>query len=185
MSRALLIIDMINNLDFPQGQRLLSEALPVAKNIFQLKKYFKEINEPIIYVNDNFGKWKSSWEEVYEHCAQETSLGRPLAEILKPQEDDYFVLKPKHSGFYCSNLDVLLQDLRVNELVITGIAGNICVLFTVNDAYMRGYKIHVPANTIASSSRSLNDFALKQFKDVFDINVEDFEYPDQSLPLNH
>lgn len=178
MSKALLIIDMINNLDFSQGPKLLEESLPVAKSIQKIKKIFKEKKLPVIYVNDNFGKWKSSWEEVYEECSCEESIGKPLTEILKPDKDDYFVLKPKHSGFYSTNLDVLLNELGVKELVITGIAGNICVLFTVNDAYMRGYSIHVPANAIASVSKDLNDFALTQFKDVFGINVEHLVHSD-------
>ncbi|MFA7612657.1 MAG: isochorismatase family cysteine hydrolase [Candidatus Caldatribacteriota bacterium] len=178
MSKALLIIDMINNLDFSQGPKLLEESLPIAENILNIKKFFKEKNLPIIYVNDNFGKWKSSWEEVYEECSCAESVGKPLAQLLKPDKDDYFILKPKHSGFYCSNLDVLLNDLGVKELVISGIAGNICVLFTVNDAYMRGYSLHVPGNAIASVSKELNDFALTQFKDVFGINVEHLTHSD-------
>lgn len=171
MKTALLIIDMINNLDFPGGDKLLKESIPVAKNIAHIKTFFKQNDLPVIYVNDNFGKWKSSWEDVYKHCACEGSKGRELAEMLKPEKDDYFVLKPKHSGFYSTNLDVLLNDLEIKKLVVTGIAGNICVLFTVNDAYMRGYEVHVPRNTIASESRELNEFALCQFKDVFDITT--------------
>ncbi|HLT23089.1 MAG TPA: isochorismatase family cysteine hydrolase [Bacteriovoracaceae bacterium] len=179
MSKALLIIDMINNLDFPQGEELLKEALPVAENIVRIKKMFVEKKLPIIYVNDNFGKWKSNWEEVFDHCSADESRGKVLAELLRPQKEDYFILKPKHSGFYCSNLDVLLNDLKVKELVITGIAGNICVLFTVNDAYMRGYDLHVPENAIASSSKKLNDFALEQFKDVFSIKTESLDHSHQ------
>lgn len=179
MSKALLIIDMINDLDFSGGEKLLGHSLPVAKNISQIKSFFKQKKLPVIYVNDNFGKWKSSWEEVYEHCSRDNSLGRPVVQMLKPDKDDYFILKPKHSGFYSSSLDVLLDDLKIKELVITGIAGNICVLFTVNDAYMRGYQLHVPSNAIASESLELNDFALAQFKNVFDINVEDLTGSDQ------
>ena len=67
----------------------------------------------------------------------------------------------------------------MKELVITGIAGNICVLFTVNDAYMRGYDLHVPENAIASSSKKLNDFALEQFKDVFSIKTESLDHSHQ------
>ena len=64
--------------------------------------------------------------------------GRSLVEALKPEEDDYFVLKPKHSGFFSTTLDILLDYLQAKMLILTGIAGNNCVLFTANDAYMRG-----------------------------------------------
>lgn len=185
MNSALLIIDMINNLKFPQGEKLLQEAAPVAENIAEIKKLFKRHQLPVIYVNDNFGNWKSSWEEVFEHCTCSDSLGRSIAKKLRPDKDDYFVLKPKHSGFYCSNLDVLLNDLKIDHLVITGMAGNICVLFTVNDAYMRGYKIHVPANAIASENSQINDFALTQFRDVFNINIDNLTDLHQILSEDH
>lgn len=173
MRKALLIIDMINNLDFPEGKNLLRWAKPVAENIRKLKKEFNRKKIPVIYVNDNFGKWKSNWQMVYEKCADERSLGKEIARLLKPEDEDYFILKPKHSGFYSSNLEILLNELKIQELTITGIAGNICVLFTANDAHMRGYKIHVPKNCIASNSKKLNDFAITQFSEVLGINIEE------------
>src|SRR5436305_65587 len=124
---ALLIIDMLNTLEFPEWKRLMKGALPAANAILGLKQKAKRAGIPVIYVNDNFGLWRSSWEEVYEHCVR--SKGRPLAESLKPDHDDYFVLKPKHSGFYSTTLEVLLENLGAKTLILTGIAGNICVLF--------------------------------------------------------
>ena len=169
--QALLIVDMINTLDFPEGKNLLRHALPVAETIQKYKMKLKKRAVPVIYVNDHFGNWRSSWEEVYNHCTQPEFLGAKLSHLLKPQDDDYFVLKPKHSGFYSTNLDVLLDDLKVDELILTGIAGNICVLFTANDAYMRGFKIHVPANCIASNSTKYNEYAIRQLHDVFKIRT--------------
>lgn len=171
MSTALLIIDMINTLDFPEGKSLLKYSLPVAKNILRLKKKFRAQKKPVIYVNDNFGMWRSSWLDVYEKCSRFGSMGAELALMLKPDEKDYIILKPKHSGFYSTNLDNLLAELKVKKLVITGIAGNICVLFTANDAHMRGYEIHVPKNCIASASVKLNDFVTLQLSKVFKIET--------------
>jgi nicotinamidase-related amidase len=168
---ALLIIDMINTLDFPEGQQLLRNALPVARNIQAMKQKFHSKNWPVIYVNDNYGIWKSDWEQVYEHCTQEQFLGAKLCPLIKPDDKDIFILKPKHSGFFGTNLDSLLEELGVKKLVITGIAGNICVLFTANDAYMRGYELHVPEDGIASNTKKDNDYALKQFSDVFGIKT--------------
>lgn len=173
MKKALLIIDMINDLNFPEGEQLLQWTKPVAKNILKLKKKFNEEGMPVIYVNDNFGKWRSSWQNVYEKCSSGDSLGREISELLKPGEEDYFILKPKHSGFYSSNLEILLSELQIQKLVLTGIAGNICVLFTANDAHMRGYEIHVPRNCIASNTKELNDFAVTQFSKVLGINTEE------------
>lgn len=171
MKKALLIIDMINTLDFAGSEKLLRNAIPVAKNIQRLKKKFTKDKLPVIYVNDNFGKWKSSWEEVYALCESVESKGAKISRMLKPDKNDFFILKPKHSGFFSTNLDTLLEDLKVDQLVITGIAGNICVLFTANDAYMRGYDIHVPRNCLASNTKKDNDYALGQLKDVFKIKI--------------
>lgn len=169
---ALLIIDMINSLDFPEGESLLKHALPVARNILKIKNKLKKKRVPVIYLNDHYGHWRDDWEEVYNYCMQEKFQGSRLTKILRPEKDDYFLLKPKHSGFYGTQLDLLLKDLGVKKLIITGIAGNICILFTVNDAHMRDYKIHVPENAIASNTKSDNSYALRQFRDVFGIETK-------------
>ncbi|MES2526487.1 MAG: isochorismatase family cysteine hydrolase [Bdellovibrionota bacterium] len=169
---ALLIIDMINTLDFKDGNLLMKEAIPVAKNILKIKEGLKKKGIPVIYLNDFFMHWRSDWKKVYEHCTQEKFPGSKLSPILHPDSDDYFILKPKHSGFFNTYLDVLLEELGVEKLIMTGIAGNICVLFTANDAHMRGYKVHVPKNGIASNTKKDNHYALKQMKDVFGIETK-------------
>lgn len=168
---ALLIIDMLNTFDFPEGALLAKKSLPVAKRIAKLKAALKKKGIPSIYVNDNFGHWQSDWKKVFESCSAANSRGCKIADVMKPQEDDYFVLKPKHSGFYCTNLELLLQDLGVKELIITGVAGNICVLFTVNDAHMRQFEIWVPGDCVASNTESENSFALRQMKHVLKIKT--------------
>ena len=76
------------------------------------------------------------------------------------------MLKPKHSGFFDTTLDTLLETLRIQHVILTGMAGNICVLFTANDAYMREYKILAPADCIVSNTAADNDHALRQIKTV-------------------
>jgi nicotinamidase-related amidase len=168
---ALLITDMLNTLDFPEGKQLLPAARRAADRIFVLKQRLKKKGVPTIYVNDNFGDWKSDWKQVFAECSAPSSLGRALALKLQPQPDDYFVLKPKHSGFYLTPLEMLLNELKVKKLIITGIAGNLCVLFTAHDAHMREYKVEVPRDCIASNTKTLNDMALRQLKEVLKINT--------------
>ncbi len=90
--------------------------------------------------------------------------GHRLAELLEPLPQDYFVLKPKHSGFFATGLEVLLQYLDVHWIILTGIASNICVLFTANDAYMRDYGIVVPRDCVAACSEELNEQALTMMR---------------------
>lgn len=167
MKTAMLILDMLNHFDFDEGAKLKKHATPIATSISRLKRRAKRKNIPVIYVNDNFGNWKFSSERIVKSCMQKTCLGRDIALQLQPQNDDYFILKPKHSGFYSTSLESLLNQLEIDRLILTGIAGNICVLFTAHDAHMRNYSIAVPRDCIASNTPADNEYALRQFKKVF------------------
>ena len=163
---ALLLIDVINDLEFPAGDQLLEHALPMARRLQSLKRRARGERIPAIYVNDNFGRWQSDLHRLIRHCLQTHVRGRPVVELLRPDDDDYFVLKPKHSAFYSTTLDVLLDYLKVETLILTGIASNICVLFTANDAYMRDFNLVVPADCVAAEDPRENEHALAQMRDV-------------------
>jgi nicotinamidase-related amidase len=160
---ALLLIDVINDFDFPGADQLLRYARPMARNLLRLKQRAYKAGVPVIYVNDNFGRWKSDFRRTLEHCAQ-NGRGRDVVNLLRPEENDYFVLKPKHSGFFSSALDTLLRYLQAQTLILTGIAGNFCVLFTANDAYMRDFNLFVPADCTVSNTKKENDAALRLMK---------------------
>jgi nicotinamidase-related amidase len=159
---ALLIVDVINDLDFPEAKQLLRYAPSMARQIARLKQRAKNAGIPVLYVNDNFGRWRSDLPSLVEHCAK--GKGREIVNLLRPEKDDYFVLKPKHSGFFSSTLETLLQYLGAKKLIITGIAGNYCVLFTANDAYMRDYKLVVPSDCTISNTARENREALVLMK---------------------
>jgi len=163
---ALLLIDVINHFDFPEGDQLLRLALPAGKNIAELKKRAKAAGIPCVYVNDNFGKWQSDFTKIVARCTDEDAKGKDFVKLLAPGDDDYFVLKPKHSGFYSTTLDLLLTHLNAKNLILTGIAGNNCVLFTANDAYMRDFKVFVPADCVVSNTKEENRYALSQMATV-------------------
>jgi nicotinamidase-related amidase len=168
---ALLLIDVINDFDFEEGEQLLKLALPVGKNIAELKKRAKEAGIPSIYVNDNFGRWQSDFKKIVDHCSGEDAKGKSFVKLLLPDDDDYFVLKPKHSGFYSTTLELLLTHLGAKNLILTGIAGNNCVLFTANDAYMRDFKLFIPADCVVSNTEEDNEHALKQMETVLKADV--------------
>ena len=161
---ALLLIDVINDLDFPEANQLLRYARPMAKKLSRLKQRAKKAGVPVIYVNDNFGRWQSDFRRQVQHCLRDSSRGHAIVSLLRPEEDDYFVLKPKHSGFFSTSLDVLLSYLGARTLIITGFAADICVLFTANDAYMRDYGLIVPGDCIASETASARRGASRQMK---------------------
>ena len=169
---ALILIDVINALDFEHGEQLLEQALPMARKLARLKRRAREAGIPVVYSNDNFGRWQSDLNQVLDHVLHDGVPGQPLAEILRPDEDDYFVLKPKHSGFYSTQLDLLLEHLGARTLILTGIQANICVLFTANDAYMRDYELVVPGNCVASTDARDAEYALEQMRVVLKAQVD-------------
>jgi nicotinamidase-related amidase len=172
---ALLLIDVVNDLAFPGSEALVAQAEPMAVRLAAFKKRAATAGVPVIYVNDNFGQWRSDFRRTVAHCTTRTSKGRRVSLRMRPTKDDFFVLKPKHSGFYDTTLETLLDDLKIRRVIVTGIAGNICVLFTANDAYMRGLKIFAPADCIVSNTAADNDVALRQIELVLKGDVRPSE----------
>ena len=168
---ALLLIDVINDLAFDGSETLVAEAEPMATRLAALKRRATAAGVPSIYINDNFGRWRSDFRQTVAHCTSPRSPGRRVSRRLKPTSCDYFVLKPKHSGFFDTTLDTLLETLRIHRVIVTGIAGNICVLFTANDAYMRHFKLFAPADCKVSNTSSDNDHALRQIQVMLKGNV--------------
>ena len=168
---ALLLIDVINDLAFDGSDALVEQAEAMAGPLARLKSRATTAGVPAIYINDNFGQWRSDFRKTVAHCTARSSPGRRVSLRLKPTSRDYFVLKPKHSGFFDTTLDTLLETLRIRRVILTGIAGNICVLFTANDAHMREYKIFAPSDCIVSNTAADNDHALRQIQTVLKGNV--------------
>lgn len=163
---ALLLIDMINDFEFEDGEQLFEHALPAARRMADLKRRCRALGIPVIYVNDNWGRWQSNLEKLVEHVLGSNVRGRPIAELLRPDADDYFVLKPKQSGFFATTLETLLAYLKAKTLILAGVAGDMCVLFTANDAYMRDYRLVIPRDCIASNNEAANQRALTHFRSI-------------------
>jgi nicotinamidase-related amidase len=147
---ALLIIDMINTFAFEDGAALSRSALSIADALHGLRTRFHRQRLPVIYVNDNFGRWRLGFEELLRLALRPRSRGAAVARKLHPTRSDLFVLKPRHSVFYETPLPSLLETLRARRLVLTGIAGDSCVLSSAMETHTRGFDLWVPSNTVAS-----------------------------------
>lgn len=167
---ALIIIDMLNKMDFEGSENLLKHTKPIVEPLLQLKSNAKQLGIPIIYVNDNFGLWQENVDSLIKECKK--GIGRELVNQFTPEDNDLFISKPKHSGFYGTQLDILLRQLGVRNLILTGIAGDICVLFTAADAYMREYNLWVPKDCLASETVKDNQTALRLIKRSTFANIE-------------
>jgi len=163
---ALLLVDVINDLEFEGGERVLKAALPAARALAELKARAVRAGVPCIYANDNFGRWRSDFGAQVRHVLEEGTRGAPVAELLTPSEQDYFVLKVKHSAFYQTCLNLLLEHLGVSTLLIGGFVTESCVNLTANDAYLRGFELFILRDGSASQSASVHRAALQQMEHV-------------------
>ena len=167
---ALLIIDLFNDFDFEGGDDLLRHTESIIDPILNLKHQFSIHDLPVIYCNDHFGQWKDNTDDIIQHAAQ--SKGYAIAKQMAPAEFEYFIIKPKHSAFYGTQLDLLLRQLNVDRIVMTGVAADICILFSANDGYMRDYELIVPRDCIASENAVRHESALTILRRSLGVSIE-------------
>jgi len=162
----LLILDLISDFEFEEGASVVRAALPLARRIQRLKRRAGRAGIPTIYVNDNLGRWRSDFAGLLRHCSQEGMRGAPIARLLAPGPEDYCILKPRHSGFFATPLDLLLENIGAKRVILTGVSSNQCVLFTANDAYVRQLSLSIPRDCISAPTREDTRQALRYFTTV-------------------
>ena len=170
-STALLLIDVINHFEFPDGDRILQQALKIAPRIVRLKSRARSIGIPAIYVNDNFGDWQSERSALLAHCLRPEAKGADFVQQIQPDEEDYFVLKPMHSAFYQTPLETLLHYLGSTTLILAGLTTNSCITCTAHDANMRNLKLVVPSDCTASRTPEEHQQALAHLKSMVGANT--------------
>lgn len=168
---ALLVIDMISSWDFPDAPPLLAHATRITPCIAALRRRCKRAGLPVVYANDNRGQWRSDFSRLIRASLDHGGAGAQITRALEPEHDDYFVLKPKHSAFFSTPLELLLQDLQVRQLIVTGVSSDQCVLHTVGDARMRDYEVIVPADCIATQTAQRNRRVVAHFENVMKVRV--------------
>lgn len=168
---ALVIIDVINRFDFPEAPGLLRQARAAGPRIAALRRRFHAARWPVIYANDNHGKWRSNFARVVQACSHDGAPGAWLARLLAPEPQDYFVLKPEQSAFFRTPLEGLLRDLRLRRVVLAGLAGDGCVLASAIEANMHGFEVRVPADCCASASKARNERVLQVLRDSLQVST--------------
>ena len=168
---ALLIVDVINLFDFPRGAAMARRAVRPARRILRLRDRAHASGVPVIYVNDNWGRWRSDFKSIVADCSRPDRPGAPIVRILAPTSRDFFVLKPHLSGFHETPLDTLLQSGNVSTVVIVGFAADNCVFFTAVEAHMRDYDVIVPSDCCASEVDGERRHALAKMRKFLDANT--------------
>jgi nicotinamidase-related amidase len=159
---ALLLIDVLTTFRFPDGDAILKQAVSMRDALVRMKTRVRDAGLPVIYVNDNFGDWRSEKEVLIGRCLE--SKGAEFVRPLIPDSEDYFVLKPMHSAFYMTPLEVLLRHLQVRSLILTGLTSDSCITATAHDANMRGFEIAVPSDCSCGRSLGEHTSALKHIE---------------------
>ena len=168
---ALLLVDVINDLEFPGGAQLQRGAEPAAHLLVDLKARAARAGVPCIYANDNFGRWRSDFSSQVRHVREHHTRGAFLAELLAPSPNDYFVLKPKHSAFYQTCLDLLLEHLGTKTLVVGGFATDSCVQLSAGDAFLRGLEVVILSDGTATQTPQAHKSALTQMERVLHARI--------------
>jgi nicotinamidase-related amidase len=168
---ALLVVDMVNPFDFPGADALVRPALRAARAIRALRDRFDRASAPVVYVNDNFMRWQADFRDLLALCQQPDAPARPIVALLSPGPAHYYILKPKHSAFMDTPLEVLLAQLQVRRLVLTGIATDSCIVATAHDAHMREFPLWVPADCTAAEAPSRKRRALELVRDALSATV--------------
>jgi nicotinamidase-related amidase len=176
---ALLLIDVLTTFQFPDGEAVLIGALAMRDTLVRLKARARTAGIPVLYVNDNFGDWRSEKEVLMGRCLE--AKGGEFVRPLLPDSEDYFVLKPMHSAFYMTPLEVLLQHLQVETIILTGLTSNSCIAVTAHDANMRGFEIYIPPDCSCARNSEEHTQALAQLKAMAGANLR----PSASLRLSN
>ena len=172
---ALLVVDMISRWDFPEGDTWCAAAEGIADTIATLKARCRAAGVPVIYANDNRGRWRSDLRQLLAEALDEGGAGAALTRRIAPDDDDYVVLKPQHSAFFATPLALLLEHLGVRRLLLTGLTSDQCILATAIDARMRGLEIVVVRDGVASLSGERNERVLRHFDEVLGLDLPDVD----------
>jgi nicotinamidase-related amidase len=163
MSRtALLIVDMISSFDFQDGDRLGASARDAVPRMTELARRAREEDVLTAYVNDNFGGWSDTRDDLVESARN--SAYADLIEALEPAEDVAFVLKGRHSIFYETPVEHMLREADVDRIVLVGVATEQCILYSALDAYLRRFQVVIPRDAVAHIEPHLADAALEMME---------------------
>ena len=166
---AVIVVDMLN--DFVTGTLKAERAPKIISNIQKLLKFARGEGMPVIYANDaHLRKIDKEFQLWGEHAVTGTK-GAQVIDELKPEEGDYVISKRRYSGFFGTDLDLLLRELGVKSLIVTGIATDVCVQHTVADAYFRGYDVLLPEDSVQAFTDEEHKYGLEYAKRCYNAEI--------------
>jgi nicotinamidase-related amidase len=161
-SSALIVIDMLNPYEHEDADELAGNVEAIVAPLGQLVESAHESELELVYINDNYGDFAASRDDLVERAVG----GRhpELVEPLVPPDGCAFLQKMRHSAFYSTSLEYLLQQRDITRLILTGQVTEQCILYSALDAYVRHFSVCVPADAVASIDHGLGDAALRMMQ---------------------
>ena len=170
--RVLILIDYINPLNFPGAEKLARPALTAARATARLRDRLEAEKVTVVYANDNYGVWQSDFQALVAQCCARDDTSGEIARLLAPRPRDITLLKPRHSAFFCSALELLLTEMGARELILAGLATDMCVQMTAADAFLRGYEgVWVPGDCTAAETTKAKTASLAYMREVLKCDV--------------
>jgi nicotinamidase/pyrazinamidase len=172
MRQALLIIDMLNDFVLPGSPLEVPANRTILPVLRRRLEQARATGVPVIYVSDAHAPDDREFSRMgWPPHAVAGTRGAEVVEELKPLPGEHLVHKTTYSGFYQTELNRILEDLQVQELLITGCVTNICILYTAADAVMRGYRVSVPRDGVADLDPEAGQYAMEQMKQVLGVKI--------------
>lgn len=169
--KALLVIDMLKDFVAEDGALSIADAKKIISNIKNVIEVARANQIPIIYICDSHRRDDKEFEIWPVHCVEGTN-GAEVIEELRPEAGDYIIKKQRYSGFFETDLDLRLKELGVEEVILTGVATNICVHYTASDAVLRGYSVIILKDCIAAITPEEHEFGIRQMKEILNCKLK-------------
>lgn len=170
--KVLLVIDLLNDFILDKGKLSCGKsAQMIVPNIKKEIEKARKENIPVIYICDNHHPDDPEFKVYPPHCISGT-YGAEVVKELKPTKKDFIVKKRRYSGFFMTDLGLTIRDLRAEELILTGVCTNICVLYTASDARMRNYEVTILKDCVASFDEESHKFALKEMEKTLGCKIK-------------
>lgn len=162
---AILVVDMLN--DFVTGALKCERGLAIVPQTAKLLDGARKAGVPVIFCNDEHLKGIDHELKLWGDHAIKGTKGAEVIPELNLSESDYVVPKRRYSGFFHTDLDLLLHELGVDTVIMTGLHTHMCVRHTSADAYCLGYNVWVATDATNSFTKEDYDYGIKYLKEIY------------------
>lgn len=170
-AQALIIVDMLNDFIHPDGALYCGKrAEDIVPAIIGQLEQFRKAGDAVIYLQDSHTADDKEFEKFPPHCLTGT-WGNRIIDPLKPADGERVIAKTRYSGFYGTDLDRVLTQIKPNQVIVVGVCTSICVMDTVGGLVNRDYSVSVPANVVADFDREAHVFSLKRMGKIYGAQI--------------